>query len=406
MRPVNATAEPTAPAQRLIALDNLRGLMMWLGIVLHVAVIHMAGPSPLPWRDNRTAPWADTLVAFIHAFRMPVFFILAGFFVALLVHRRGARAMLANRLRRLGLPFAIFWLPVFTACAVFALLFIHRVARGTWGLDRALMPVSPSVPTGPNTMHLWFLWMLLWFSVLTAGVLRLAPRLPLALPRAVHGLFHRLGLAWWGFAVLALPLMLVGGFYPNGVVAPSGAFLPPPAEWLHNGLFYLFGYCAYARQQDLFAGFMRRWPLYAALGLAFFLATGVLVQLQGHPPRGEPAWQLGIALAYNCASWLWSFALIGLFLRFLQRPSTPLAYLADSSYWVYLVHMPLTIGFGALLYGLPWPALAKLSVNVLATTVVCLVSYHLLVRFTAVGALLNGRRHPRGKPAAGLSPAI
>lgn len=393
------------PSQRLVALDNLRGLMMWLGIVLHVGAIHMAGPSPLPWRDNRTAPWVDALVAFIHTFRMPVFFILAGFFVALLVHRRGTRAMLVNRLRRLGLPFAVFWLPVFTACVVCALLFMHRVARGSWGLDLALIPVGPSVPTGPNTMHLWFLWMLLWFSVLTAGVLRLAPRLPPALPRAVHGLLQRLALAWWGFAVLALPLALAGAFYPLGVVVPSGAFVPPPAEWLHNGLFYLLGYTAYARQQALFASFMRRWPLYAALGLAFFVATGVLVQLLGHPPRAGFGWPLAIALVYNCASWLWSFALIGAFLHFLQRPYTPLTYLADSSYWVYLVHMPLTIGFGALLYGLPWPTFTKLSLNVLATTAVCLASYHLLVRFTAVGALLNGRRHSRGKAAGDLSPA-
>ena len=59
--------------------------MVWFGIVLHVAVIHMAGPSVLPWRDNKTTPAADLLVAFMHAFRMPVFFILAGFFVALLI---------------------------------------------------------------------------------------------------------------------------------------------------------------------------------------------------------------------------------------------------------------------------------------------------------------------------------
>ena len=35
-------------ADRLYALDNLRALMMWLGIVLHVAAIHMVNDSPLP----------------------------------------------------------------------------------------------------------------------------------------------------------------------------------------------------------------------------------------------------------------------------------------------------------------------------------------------------------------------
>ena len=80
----------TPAGERLHALDNLRAVVMWLGIVLHVAVIYIAGPSPLPWRDNQTTPTADLLMAFIHAFRMPVFFILAGFFVALLIERRGA----------------------------------------------------------------------------------------------------------------------------------------------------------------------------------------------------------------------------------------------------------------------------------------------------------------------------
>jgi glucan biosynthesis protein C len=92
-----------------------------------------------------------------------------------------------------------------------------------------------------------------------------------------------------------------------------------------------------------------------------------------------PGWNLPlwIAYVYNCASWLWSFAFIGLFLRYLQHPHRWLGYLADSSYWVYLLHMPLTIGFGALLYGAPLPALAKITLNVMATTAVCLASYHL-----------------------------
>ena len=83
--PATGTASITAGTTRLYALDNLRALMMWLGIVLHVAAIHMVNDSPLPWRDERTTVAAELLTAFIHAFRMPVFFILAGFFVAFLV---------------------------------------------------------------------------------------------------------------------------------------------------------------------------------------------------------------------------------------------------------------------------------------------------------------------------------
>jgi len=41
-------------------------------------------------------------------------------------------------------------------------MFLHRMAHGTWGMDRSLLPRGPNVPQGPPTMHLWFLWMLLW----------------------------------------------------------------------------------------------------------------------------------------------------------------------------------------------------------------------------------------------------
>jgi len=59
--------------------------------------------------------------------------------------------------------------------------------------------------------------------------------------------------------------------------------------------------------------------------------------------------QFVVAFVYGCASWLWSFALIGAFLRYLPRQNAFLRYLSDSSYCVYLVHMLCTIGSGALL---------------------------------------------------------
>jgi len=80
-------------------------------------------------------------------------------------------------------------------------------------------------------------------------------------------------------------------------------------------------------------------------------------------------------------------------LRYVGRQNTALDYLAQSSYWVYLVHFPATIAFGALLYEVPLPALAKMAINIAACTVFSLLTYHLFVRSTPLGMLLNGRRH-------------
>ena len=412
-----------APGLRLHALDNLRAAMMWLGIVLHVAVIYMSRPSPLPWHDDQATPVADLLVAVIHAFRMPVFFILAGFFVSLLVHRRGLAGMVRHRLRRLGLPFAVFWPSLFVLSALLGLAFLHRMAQGTWGLDRSLMPQNTTMTTGPNTMHLWFLWMLLWLAMLTPVLWSAVRALPAGLQHALGHIVAWLGGTPLGIVVLTLPLAWIGDDYDHGIVTPNGSFLPPLAEWLHNGLFYGFGLCLYAQQKTLVARYERHWPVLASLGLACFLITAVLSEVLAQPEASAFVLvlvtgaftdllatpvsatrhlQFWMALAYNGASWLWSLALVGFFLRHVAQARAWLAYLADSSYWVYLVHLPMTIGWGALLHGLPIPVLAKMLINVLATTALCLATYHLGVRFTAVSQLLNGRRHtrpPSGKTA-------
>ena len=382
-RPTEETPSPP----RLHALDSLRALMMWLGIVLHVAIIHMVQAPLVPWRDDQRTFAADLLVGFIHAFRMPVFFILAGFFVAQLLRSRGPKGLAVHRLRRLALPFLVFWPPLFVALGVFMLLFVHRMVRGTWGIDPALSPTGPAVPEGPSTLHLWFLWMLLWFSLLAAAIASArGPWLQQGLARFGYAL-QRLGSTWWGVPLLALPLVVAGVGYPNGFLTPSGSFLPRGSEWLHNGLFFAFGIALYHEQWDLFALYKRRWAAYAVVGFVAYIATGALVEAKAHP--------LWTSFAYNVCTWLWSFAVLGLGTRFLATRKPWLAYLADSSYWVYLVHMPLTVAFGALLYGLPLPALAKMGINIAATTAVCLASYHLLVRSTWVGVLLNGRRRAR-----------
>lgn len=210
-----------ATPHRQHALDNLRALMMWLGIVVHVAVNHMTGPMVLPWRDSTTSPIADLLAGVIHAFRMPVFLILAGYFVALLVERCGAGQMLRHRMRRIALPFVVFWPVIFALTVMLVMLYVHRAERGYFGLSSGIVPTVPHAPP-INTLHLWFLYQLAGLVLLTFATLKLAPRLPQALRDHIATAFRALGERPWGFTVLALPLGLIGAQYSFGILTVTG----------------------------------------------------------------------------------------------------------------------------------------------------------------------------------------
>jgi fucose 4-O-acetylase-like acetyltransferase len=177
---------------RLHSFDNLRAIMMWLGIVLHVAINHTTGPSPLPFHDTQRSPLADLILVFIHAFRMPVFFILAGYFVALLAARRGYKGMLVHRLRRLALPFAIFW-PVLIVCTtVLMLVYLHLMTYGTAGIELSLIAKKSKGASPFNTMHMWFIYYLIWFCVFTAVLVPVAVRAPARAQEAVDAVFRAL----------------------------------------------------------------------------------------------------------------------------------------------------------------------------------------------------------------------
>jgi len=268
------------------------------------------------------------------------------------------------------------------------------------GFDRALTP--PRQPGGSpfNTMHLWFLYQLFWFCVLAWAGVRLRRFVPARLRAAVGRGFTLLAQRRWGFLALALPLALVGSFYPSGIVAGSGSFLPPFAEWVQSGLFFVFGWSLHGPRERLLALFAARCKSHALAGLAFFIATVVLLGAVrgGNPlPLPWPRPVFWIAFAYNAASWLWSLALIGGFVRYLPHRNAVLAYLSQSSYWVYLVHMLGTIGFGILLFNAPLGALAKMGLNIAATSLLALASYELLVRYTPIGTLLSGQRITRAR---------
>ena len=97
--------------ERLHSLDSLRAIMIMLGLVIHTAITYdtIEHGAEWPLKDpNYTHESMSWLFWFIHIFRMPVFFIISGFFGALLFYDKSPKIMLKNRIKRVLFPLVVF----------------------------------------------------------------------------------------------------------------------------------------------------------------------------------------------------------------------------------------------------------------------------------------------------------
>ncbi len=83
-------------------LDALRAVAMLLGIVLHASMSFI--PSFWIVTDRQVNPAFGVVFTAIHGFRMPLFFVMSGFFGAMLLRHRGRVALVKHRFFRVLLP--------------------------------------------------------------------------------------------------------------------------------------------------------------------------------------------------------------------------------------------------------------------------------------------------------------
>jgi peptidoglycan/LPS O-acetylase OafA/YrhL len=93
------------------------------------------------------------------------------------------------------------------------------------------------------------------------------------------------------------------------------------------------------------------------------------------------------------------FGLIGLFRRFFACENRRLRYLSDSSYWLYLAHLPLLVGLQIWVSDWNLPHSQKFLLVCALTFAILIVVYEHLVRYTIIGTVLNGKK-TRPEPAS------
>jgi glucan biosynthesis protein C len=379
--------------RRYHSLDAVRAAMMLLGLVIHSGTSYTATPlgAAWPYSDPQKSTLFDLVVFFIHLFRMPVFFVVAGFFAALLYYRDGPAGFAANRSRRVLLPLALFWIPVFPLVSA-GFTFANGRASGAihW------TPItSGSFLQHPTLIHFWFLWDLAIFYAVALLIVRVACWAPESWRQRVDRSFAVIATSVWGAFALAGVTTLT--LLPMEIPAleTSVEFVPPARVLVAYGVFFTFGWLMF-RRRDIIEPFGAGWKTPMAAGV---LTSALYLVVTVARPIAD-AWTFhvtGVTLA-GLSMWLLIFGILGAFGSLMERPRPLVRYFSDAAYWMYLVHLPITIWVPGLLATTNLPALVKFAIVLLTTTGLTVATYHLFVRSTGIGALLNGRRYPRSLP--------
>jgi glucans biosynthesis protein C len=364
---------------RLHYIDWLRVLAVLLLFPFHTLRVFNDEPFYVKAAEVSTA--LNAVLGFISVWHMQLLFLLAGASTFFALRKRTSRAYLGERFTRLGVPFVmgifLVLIPIQTWYGArfnsgYTDSFWHYLVSGDF--LKFNIHDGGDYYGGFGIGHLWFLLVLLFVSAIALPLLANRGRGGALLRGFSRRLAHP---AWW----LVVPVLVL-----------LGDAVPDPTDALHPFyylVFFVLGYVAVCEPDFMKAAERFRVPvLVIGLGLAawWVLSTGLRDSLP------DPSLQRAALGLLGClATWLTIVGILGLGRRYLDKPSPALAYLAEGSYPIYLLHQTVIVIAAFYVVGLPaaeplqW--LTLLVVSVAATFAL----YEVVRRFEATRFLFGMR---------------
>lgn len=354
----------------------------------------------IPYHANRfllrsgADPWFGGPLAYaIHAFHMPLFFVLSGYLAAAAVTRRGALESARERLRRIGLPLV-------AAMVTIIPLINLALAFGAAKKPGPLPPQRTLELGNVFTAEPLILWFLIYLLVLTiAAIVFWALLRGTRAAGTVNSAFRRL-LA----SPLAVPVLAAGAaavlLTTPAWEAPKtvgGDLVPDPTLLAYYGLFLGFGWML-AQNRDLVPRVERAPAVHLLAGSAAVLAGYLLFTDRVALAGQDGARALALLLGPGLACWLLLFGFWGAFARLLPRARPAVRYVADASFWIYLIHLPILLPLEYELQHTGLPVELRFALAVLGSLVGALLTYALFVRHTPIGSFLGARAPRRKRP--------
>ena len=366
--------------KRYYAFDSLRATMMLLGVVLHSAMTYSSKHEiPFPLKAKETSDVFYFLLYFIHTFRMPLFFLIAGFFGALLFYKKSPEEMIKNRFRRIFLPFVVF-LFVLQPLISYAFKYSNAVFNGEIpiSLSKHFSSIWSYVPF--TLGHLWFLYYLLIISALVYLFSKLTkPISASTFDKLFDKTFKNPAFRLLTMTTISFIILFLFGAKS---FETSINLIPDFGILTYYFAFYITGWLLYRKKE-----------LVNTLKMFDIAITSIGFVVYCFKIYFDNQMNLiSLQIINSIITCSLTFGITGLFLRFADIPNNKVTYFVNSAYWVYIVHFFITILLPGLIYDLQISVYLKYLIVLTATSIICFTTYHFFVRKTFIGVFLNGKK--------------
>jgi glucans biosynthesis protein C len=396
-----SSSDVDARPRRRPELDAIRTFVV-VGLVFFHSALVFDASDDFYVKNAETTSVTTVLAGFGVLWAMPMLFLIAGLGSWHSLRRRGPGGFAGERLVRLGVPLVVAtvtivpvpqWLRLKAADPAYD--------ESYWRFLGQFFDVHVDLTNFPfvlrgayfETGHLWFVVLLIAFSLLLAPVVAVVRAGP-AGDRVAAWVEARRGASLWPALVFAAVTAVLG-------------MEESYAGW-HRWAYLLFFLSGFLLASDeRFRSAMRRDAVPAAIagGVLFLLAGPGLLLAGDDPFTAMTPVALAARALFGAAGWCWVVAILGLLDRRRPRsgvrpPAPWYAYLAVAALPLYVLHQPIVVAVAYVVVRWDAPMIVKYLAIVAASLALTLLAYDLLVRRSPVTRALFGMRPaaPRSDP--------
>lgn len=346
---------------------------MMMGLVIHAPILFTMPDVARDFQIENIPvleSWGWLVMSFISNWRMPLFFLLSGFFAVLVIEKKGNPYFVKDRIIRIGIT-----------CLLFSAFYDILDGRIDF-----------------TTAHLWFLYELMIFVLCFSLLYKIKVFKDLVCKIISPKLFLIISL--WLIATVPLAHILNNSFNPYALMPSETFFSLKPGNLVYYFSYFLLGVLLYSNQK-IFSKLSENKTI-TLLGilsvLAYFaqLYAGSLLYSEVEDIRKitsikfDTVEVLFNAFTRGANTILWCLFFIGLASKFIQSSSATLRWFVELSYPIYIVHViPLPI-ISAGLYEAGLSQISNFLLTIIIGFIVCVFLYYIFIKFTPLNWLLNG----------------